>query len=99
MAPFVKSLTRGVVFHGKGTVYEAEKHSYHPMTEVYCQDNAYVDGAVLEQDFERRLKPYFEEHYGDLKRLHFFDNLSCQKSKAFVKMMASVGGYAVSCPR
>ena len=71
------------MFFGKGTVYEKEKHAYHPNTHVYFQKNAYVDGDILDIDFERRLKPFFIQHYngGELKHLHFLDNLKCPKKK------------------
>ena len=55
-----KEGSRGIVVFGEGAVFKKEEHAYHPDTVIFFQNMGYVDGRVLEEDCERRLKPYFD---------------------------------------
>ena len=75
-----------MVFNGTGIVMAKEEGGYHPAVSVQFQKKAYVDLPTIMEDVDKRLGPWFAANYPpDEKHIHFLDNLSCQKNKAYVE--------------
>ena len=79
----------GIIFRGKGKLSQEEKDSWHPMVDIFFQDNAWADTNSSLSWAEKTLKP-FVENKG--RFVLFCDNLSSQTHEDFKAKISSMGG-------
>ena len=76
----IKQPKMGMFMRGAGTVYEAEKNSYHQSVEVFFSEKAWFTKTIGKAWVERVVKPWKEEVMGlHTPMLLFQDNLANQK--------------------